>query len=242
MGSVNLAGQFGSVAPNNQCCRIDVVIMATADIDEYATETLAGWRSYCLEHGYSLTHYDEQVIPELHINWSKIELAKRHLRQSDCDWMVVADADTWVCDRSRRLEEFINDQPGTDIVFSSDVSVRAGALMPLNWLGVWECRAWVCPNAGFFAVRNSPEGQMFMDEWMDLPFGELAHLADKPPRDQWVLWKGLFRKWRSRLRLDTRNVLRVIDDFHWWQIKTFGGVPFIAHDKRLTLRLKRNQS
>lgn len=242
MGSVNLAGQFGSVAPNKQCCKIDVVIMATADIDEYAAETLANWRSYCSEHGYSLTHYDEQVIPELHINWSKIELAKRHLRQSDCDWMVVADADTWVCDRSRRLEEFIKDQPGTDLVFSSDVSVRAGALMPLNWLGVWECRTWVCPNAGFFAVRNSPEGQMFMDEWMDLPFGELAHLADKPPRDQWVLWKGLFRKWRSSLRLDTRNVLRVIDDFHWWQIKTFSGAPFIAHDKRLTLRLKRNQS
>ena len=150
MGSVDLAGQFGSVAPNNQCCRIDVVIMATADIDEYATETLAGWRSYCLEHGYSLTHYDEQVIPELHINWSKIELAKRHLRQSDCDWMVVADADTWVCDRSRRLEEFINDQPGTDIVFSSDVSVRAGALMPLNWLGVWECRASGLPQCGVF--------------------------------------------------------------------------------------------
>ena len=222
--------------------KIDVVIMATADIDDYAKQTLSDWQSYCTQHGYSLTHYDEQVIPELHVNWSKIELAKRHLGQSDCDWMVVADADTWVCDRSRRLEEFIDDQPGIDAVFSCDVSSRAGVLIPLNWLGVWECRAWICPNAGFFAIRNSPEGQSFMDEWMDLPFGALAHLADKPPRDQWILWKGLFGKWRSRLRLDTRNVLRVIDDFHWWQIKTFDGVPFIAHDKRLTLRLKRNQS
>lgn len=241
MDPVDPAEHPSPVVPNKERCKIDVVIMATADIDEYAKETVADWQSYCSQYGYSLAHFDEQVIPELHINWSKIELAKRHLRQSECDWMVVADADTWVCDRSRRLEEFIDDQPGTDAVFSSDVAVRAGILMPLNWLGIWECGAWVCPNAGFFAIRNSREGQMFMDEWMDLPYGKLAHLADKPPRDQWVLWKGLFRKWRSRLRLDKRNVLRVIDDFHWWQIKKFGAKPFIAHDKRLTLRLKRNQ-
>lgn len=241
MRSGESAEQAGPVAEKIRSCKIDVVMMATADIDEYAKETLANWQSYCVTHGYALTHYDEQVLSDLHINWSKIEFAKRHLRQSDCDWMVVADADTWVCDQSRRLEEFIDDRPGIDAVFSSDASVRAGILVPLNWLGIWECRAWICPNAGFFAIRNSPEGQMFMDEWMDLPYGELAYLADKPPRDQWVLWKGLFRKWRPRLRLDKKNVLRVIDDFHWWQIKTFGGNPFIAHDKRLTLRLKRNQ-
>lgn len=241
MNSVDPTEHFISAAPETMCCKIDVVVMATSDIDEYAIKTLTNWQSYCSQHGYTLKHYDEQVLPEVHINWSKIELAKRHLRNSDCDWMIVADADTWVCDRSRRLETFINDQAGIEAVFSSDASTRAGILLPLSLRGVWECRAWICPNAGFFAVRNSPEGQMFMDEWMDLPFGRLSHLVDIPPRDQLVLWRGLFRKWRNKIRIDRRNVLRVIDEFNWWQIKTFFGEPFIAHDKRLTRLLKRNQ-
>lgn len=241
MNSVDPGEHFGPVVPETKYCKIDVVVMATSDIDEYAIRTLADWRSYCAQHGYNLTHYDEQVLPELHINWSKIEIAKRHLRTSDCDWMIVADADTWVCDRARRLEAFIDDQAGIEAVFSSDVSNRAGILLPLNMRGVWECGSWICPNAGFFAIRNSPAGQMFMDEWMDLPVGELAYLADVPPRDQLVLWKGLFRKWRSKIRIDKRHVLRVINDFNWWQIKTFLGDPFIAHDKRLTRLLKRNQ-
>lgn len=215
--------------------------MATDDIDAYAKDTLANWQAYCSGHGYDLHHYDEHVLPDLHINWSKIELAKRHLLQSDCEWMVVADADTWVCDPSRKLEEYIDDQPGIDFVFSSDVCVHGGILFPLSYLGVWECRAWVCPNAGFFAVRNSREGRLFMQEWMELPYGKLAHLAEKPPRDQWVLWKGLFRQWRNRLRLDRRKVLRVVNEFHWWELKMIGANPFIAHDKRLTMLLKRNQ-
>ena len=87
MDPVDPAEHPSPVVPNKERCKIDVVIMATADIDEYAKETVADWQSYCSQYGYSLAHFDEQVIPELHINWSKIELAKRHLRQSECDWM-----------------------------------------------------------------------------------------------------------------------------------------------------------
>ncbi len=241
MNSIDSVEQSGPVASETRRCKIDVVVMATSEIDDYALETLASWRSYCVQHGYTLTHYDQQVLPELHINWSKIELARQHLRTSDCDWMIVADADTWVCDRARRLEMFINDEAGTEAVFSSDTSTRFGVLMPLSIRGVWECRTWICPNAGFFAIRNSSAGQEFMDEWMELPFGRLSDIADQPPRDQLVLWRGLFGKWKSKIRIDKWNVLRVLDDFNWWQIKTIFGAPFIAHDKRLTLRLKRKQ-
>jgi len=136
MNSVNPTEHFSSVTPESGYCKIDVVVMATSDIDEYAIETLANWQSYCSQHGYTLKHYDEQVLPELHINWSKIELAKRHLRHSDCDWMIVADADTWVCDHSRRLETFIDDQAGIEAVFSSDASTRA-----TNWFCGEGCSA-----------------------------------------------------------------------------------------------------
>ena len=80
-----------------------------------------------------------------------------------------------------------------------------------------------------------------MYEWMELPFGKLSYLADLSPRDQLVLWRGLFRKWRSKIKIDKTNVLRVLDDFNWWQIKTLVGEPFIVHDKRLTRPSKRNQ-
>jgi hypothetical protein len=220
----------------------DIMIMATPEIEIYTSRTLPNWELYASRHGYSLHVYDTKPLSEMHVNWSKIEHARRHLQASRADWMVVADADTWVNMPDRSLDEFVDvaERNGQDMVFSSDVSNWFGMLFPLNSLGVRECRRWICPNAGFFAVRNNAAGNRFLDNWMKLALGTCADIADTPPRDQWVLWRGLFGPEPALFGLDTSCVLRVISEFHWQHLIRTGRQPFIVHDKRLTEMYRRS--
>lgn len=223
--------------------KFDIVIMATPEINIYTRKTLPNWELYASRHGYSLHVYDSKPLTEMHINWSKIEHARRHLETSNADWMVVADADTWINTPDRQMDDFIGEaaQNGQDLVFSSDVSHWFGMLFPLSFLGVRECHRWICPNAGFFAVRNNEAGKRFMNDWMDLARGSCADIADTPPRDQWVLWRGLFRPQPQLFRLDTKCVLRVTSESHWQHLARLGQQPFIVHDKRLTELYRRSK-
>lgn len=222
----------------------DIVIMATPEIDIYTSRTLPNWKDYAADHGYNLHVYDSKPLADMHINWSKIEHARRHLDMCEADWMVVADADTWVNAPERTLHDFLGsaESDGLDLVFSSDVACWLGLPFPLNYLGVRECRRWICPNAGFFAVRNTAAGKRFMTDWLDLARGACADIADTPPRDQWVLWRGLFAPRPDLFRLDTTCVLRVISEFHWQQLERTGRQPFIVHDKRLTELYRRSKA
>ena len=222
----------------------DIVIMATPEIDIYTSRTLPNWTGYASRHGYNLHVYDSKPLPDMHINWSKIEHARRHLETCTADWMVVADADTWVNAPERKLDDFLGSavNSGVDFVFSSDIACWLDLVCPLNFLAVRECGRWVNPNAGFFAVRNNAAGKRFMNDWLDLASGACADIADTPPRDQWVLWRGLFGPRPELFRLDTTCVLRVVNEFHWLQFAIIGRKPFIVHDKRLTELYRRSRS
>jgi len=212
--------------------RIDVVMMATVEIEHYAGATKRMWRSYADRHGYAFAVYDTVARPDLHINWSKIEHGRRHLRGTACDWMIVTDADSAVHDREKRLEELVCLPGNPSLVFSADVARRWGMSFPLNPRSVMETRQWVLPNAGFFAVRNDAVGQAFMEEWMELATGAMAHLADRVPRDQLVLWLGLLPKWRQQLGILGPEVVRVLNDRHWRHLLKYESNIFVRHDKR----------
>ncbi len=207
--------------------------MATPNIEHYAAATKSAWASYVAEHGYSLTVYDDHVRRDLHINWSKIEHARQHLLKSDCDWMVITDADSLVHDRQRRLESLLSVCDELAMVFSADVARRWRLDFPLNPKGVTQARRWVLPNAGFFAVRNSEDGRTFMNEWMQLATGRLSYLADQVPRDQLVLWRGLLPKWDDKIKILGAEVVRVLSDRHWRHLLHYETGIFIRHDKRL---------
>ena len=212
--------------------RIDVVMMATKEIEHYASFTKRNWRSYAESKGYAFVVYDTVVRPDLHINWSKIEHGRRHLRNSSCDWMILTDADSAVHDEDKRLEDLVCLPGKPSLVFSADVARRWGMNFPLNLRGVMETRQWVLPNAGFFAIRNDVVGRAFMDEWMELASGRMAHLADRVPRDQLVLWLGLLPKWRHQLRILGPQVVRVLSDYHWRHLLKYEDSIFVRHDKR----------
>ena len=91
----------------------DVAMLATSHIDHYALATRANWQAYCDRHGYRFVCWPEAVLEDMHLIWSKIELMRRHLRDTTADWLVVVDADTVVNDPDRTLEELVLAPPGS---------------------------------------------------------------------------------------------------------------------------------
>ena len=141
----------------------DVVMLATPEVAHYAARTQASWSRYCKRHGYSFVTYDEDLVPGMHINWSKIEMMRRHLRGSVADWVLLVDADTYVARGDVRLDQLVAGHGGKVLIFSSDGVRRFGLYFPLNIRGAWACRSLRVPNAGFILVRNNALARDFFD-------------------------------------------------------------------------------
>ena len=212
----------------------DVVMLATPEVAHYARHTRASWSRYCQRHGYRFEPYGENLVPDMHINWSKIEMMRRHLRQSRADWVLLVDADTHVARGDVRLEELVTRHVGKELIFSADGVRRLGFYFPLNIRGAIACGRWRVPNAGFILVRNNSFSRDFFDRWLALARGDLAHLADRHPRNQNVLWFGLYRHHRHRIGLLGDEVARVGTNRLLDLFAPRRGDAFVIHDKGLT--------
>ena len=104
--------------------------------------------------------------------------------------------------------------------------------MPLSLRGVVSARTLRPPNCGFMMIRKSDFGIRFLDEWLENGRGKLKHIADVFPREQWVLWRSLFREQRDRIAVLGPEVMRMgnqslLDRWTNWSD------AFVLHDKRL---------
>lgn len=214
----------------------DVIMLATPEIARSARRSQASWSRYCERHGYSFVSYHEDIVPSMHINWSKIEMMRRHLCQTHADWVLLVDANTYVARGDVRLGQLVAQHGGKELIFSSDGVRRFGFYFPHSIRGAWTCRSLRAPAAGFMLVRNSALVRDFFDHWLALARGELRHLADRHPRNQNVLWSGLYRRHRHRIGLLTDEVTRVGTNRLLDLLSPPGGDAFVIHDKRLTRR------
>lgn len=210
-------------------------MLATPEIDFYAAHTTSQWRDYCARHGYHFRLERKRLVPDMHINWSKIELVRRTLAERRYDVVLLIDADTIIADPERRLEALLDDHPGKDLLFCPDTTRRFRLHWPLNFRSVFVCRAWRPPNAGFILMRSGDYARRFFDDWLSLAReGELAKWADVHPRNQNVLWRGLFRRHRSRITVLDREVGRIGVNQALDGISITTDGAFVLHDKRLS--------
>jgi hypothetical protein len=153
--------------------------------------------------------YPDQLIFDMHVNWSKIEMVRLHLGQSNADVVVLVDADTYVCPDAVGISDLLKSYPHKQIVFASDCRRIRGIPVPLNLPAVIRHRTPCLPNAGFIAIRNNPFSQWFFDQWLHLARNRLAGLSDIHPRNQRVLWSGLYFQNVEKLGLIGREVQRI---------------------------------
>ncbi len=170
----------------------DVIMLATREVDEYAQHSRLLWSKYCTRRGYQFQHYSDRLVPDMHVNWSKIEMVRRHLSKSRAEVVTLVDADTYVCNPNLCLTDILDRASPKSMVFAPD-TVKYGWLeLPLNVPATIKHGALRLPNAGFIVMENSEFTRQFFDDWLDLARNGLNHLADRHPRNQRVLWQGLY--------------------------------------------------
>lgn len=189
--------------------RWDVIMLATSEIDSYARYSRLLWGEYCARNRCQFYHYPETLVPEMHVNWSKIEMARRHLASSEADAIALVDADTYVCNPDMSLTSLLGEHPQKQMVFAQD-TIRYGNLeLPLDFFSAVFHGTPRLPNAGFILMENSKFARDFFDEWMALAKNELKHLSDRHPRNQRVLWRGLYFQNKDKIGLLDGRVRRL---------------------------------
>ncbi len=216
------------------CPSFDVVMLATPNIDYYAAETRANWQSYCDRHGYRFICWREVLLSDLHVIWSKLEMLRKQMEQSDADWVLLVDADTIVNRPEMQLTDLLSKYPNKDIVISEDVSRRWGLPIPLSFTSVWLSKSLRPPNTGFMFIRNSNYGRNFLRRWIDFArTPQYKKAAATHPRTQRVLWRTLFHTDRSRIGIMGPEVRRVGLSRFLDYLSMNWEKAFVLHDKRL---------
>ncbi len=215
--------------------RFEVVMMATPEIAHYADQTRRSWENYCEKHGYDFFLFDRKILADMHINWSRLEMIRQRHRVSEAEWIVLVDADTFVIDDEFTLDSLVAPYGDKDVLFAPDAARRFGVWLPLDMKGFLVCRTRRPPNGGFILVRNNEFGRYFFDRWVALARGPLSHMADRHPRTQGILWKGLYHQHLDRIAVMYGEVVRCGTNRLLDRISLDTTEAFVLHDKRLTL-------
>ena len=186
--------------------KFDLYQLITPNIDDYAQYGMASVYGYAQKRGYSYSVQRSQLVEDMHVNWTKIEMIRQALVSSASEWIVLFDADLILMNSEISLDFFIKKVP-------SNIHI----LMP----GDTHFFKWRKPNAGFIMVRRSQQGRKIVDEWMKASRGEGRHLADKHPRNQGVYWNYVMPKFYNNQQLISR---RYCAKYHWFY-------RFIGHGK-----------
>ncbi len=173
-------------------------MLATSHIDIYTQYSIPMWKKYCDLHDYQFHLYQEQLLPDMAFTWSRIQMMLDHQKQTDADYLMMVDADTYIYHNMYDLSvDQILDQylpEGKQILFQKDGSDRFGMYFSHNFKLSYELKRWTLPNAGFNIMANTPEVKQFLEMWIDLGQGRLKHLADIHPRTQNVLIRGVLQE------------------------------------------------
>jgi hypothetical protein len=170
--------------------RLAIVTLRFGDLPYFQYSSAIN-KAYCQRHAYEFLVFTPHLAPEdRSIHWMKIKAVLEALPHYDLVlWM---DADAWVHDHARRLEDQLNlvrhAQNGTEIVIGTD---------RLNQeIGWSDGRA----NTGVFLVRNTALARQILEEWWDVPSYD-PETARTWPVDQAAFNRHILPKWSSTGRV-----------------------------------------
>lgn len=206
---------------------IEIAMLSTPETESYAWLGIRSWQAYCDRHGYGFHITRERLVPDMHPVWSKIEMMRRQLRETDSDYVILVDADSVVYDFDTPLCDVVDfSKP---LTFASDRSILGVAWLFKRLALKIKTRRFVLPNAGFVAVENSAYTQAFFDEWMSLACGKYENLADIHPRNQNVLWHGMLHHHSPNIATLGNSVVRVTHPQHLKYLRLYN--PLVVHFK-----------
>ncbi len=200
---------------------ITVVQLATPNIDSYGMYSLASVNEYCSRHNYRHIVQRSNSLPDLHVNWSKIDLL-RHALTLKNDYVVLFDADVVIADQEKSIEYFLNNyaNESTEIMMPRDTYIAFGAKRKRR-----PPRS-MRPNAGFIILKNSAKGKSMISEWLEAARGEGKIFNDVHPRNQLVYWNFVMPKYINELQILPDHVSSNAKHDY---LRIFKPIPFMYH-------------
>ncbi len=195
--------------------RIDVIMFATVHLDIYTQYSIPVWEKYCETKGYQFLHYKESYYDDLHLVWSKIRSVREHLYNTDCEYLLMVDADTIPTAFDISIEQLLDEFMIRDkqILFQKDGSNRLKYLyFPHNISMALKSRRILLPNAGFILMKNDEAVRKFYDEWLER--ARTSPWANKIPRNQNVLVFEMLKQ---------KEIEKMVGYVETWVVNKFKG-------------------
>ena len=177
--------------------KIRVVMFCTPNYRDRGQAGVDFMRDYAKKHGYEFKLYEDQLLDDLHVNFTKMKIMEQETKRNDVDFTVMSDADI----TGKRM-----DIPLENIVAMSDLGDERVVGMPKDvvwggkYLGKWVNMKQDSPyNSGFMVAKNCPDASEVFSHWIESAKGECSEEAKRHPNDQLVMKKCLLPKYGHRI-------------------------------------------
>ena len=155
--------------------KIRIVILCTPNYIR-GKDGVKAFRNYASKYGYDFKLYEEPLLHDLHINFTKMEIMRRELLNSNIDYTVLFDADISI-KKSIRIENIIDYVSGVDCI-AMPKDVVHGIIKGKDSLIL---RRNSKVNAGFIIGKNCKRTSEIMGMWISDARGECKDVADIHP-------------------------------------------------------------
>ena len=159
--------------------KITIAMLCTPNYMDIGKNGINYITKYCKQFGYTFKLYTESLVPDLHIQFTKFELAKNELSINDADYIVVIDADTYNPNLSEDefipIENIIEYAKDKDIMAPKDVLSNIGSI-------VLKSNSTI--NSGFVIYKNTDVSLQFCKDMISSAKNECSKFKDIHPRDQ----------------------------------------------------------
>lgn len=168
--------------------RIKIVMLCTPDYEEkyeVVSRSIQFYKTYANKNGYTFLVQRSRMLPDLHINFSKMELLRSHLLDSRFDYTLLTDADIIEGKvKAIPLEYIIQKYNVKGIGMAEDVN--AGIVTRRKSMKIFQNSKF---NAGWILARNGKRSHEIMKLWIDESRNGCRKEAQIHPRNQNVFDK-----------------------------------------------------
>lgn len=140
--------------------KIALFMVATPEISNYAIYTIDVNKRWAQKHNYDFYLYEKSILPDLPINFSKIQYALNLLPKYD--YVVYIDADAII----QNIDYDIRN------VIAEYTSLTKSVIFAEDCFSAKDCSKPGKINSGVFIVKNNHLGKKVLESWLDASRGK----------------------------------------------------------------------
>lgn len=203
---VNMKPMYGTISKlpssHSGVLRICMFMVVTPEIRDYAASSIQLNKSYCELHNYDFVVIDENLTPDLPINFCKIQAAINLMKDQRYDYIIHVDADAVIIpdnhsyDVSNIIHRYFNTGLCTAFIAGEDCYDKSICSKPGRM------------NSGVFIVKNNHWGRKIMNKWLNSARGKCKSYTNQFPNCQLVFTNCVqFSELMGFIRIVPYNVL-----------------------------------